>query len=121
MRAGEHDRVAIWITQPALPVSVFAPMARFDDVCLQLFGTRNRGVEVVQFKPQENAVSIRPKFRITQWTVLVLDIPVVQLKDQGFTGDQSLIVRPTVPALATEQTLIPAAACLDVVHANEWL
>jgi len=58
-------------------------MARFDHLGLQPFGTRNRGVEIVEFKPQENAISIRPKIGIPEWTVMVLDIPIVQLKDQG--------------------------------------
>ena len=96
-------------------------MTRFDHVSLQLLGTCDRGIEVVQFKPQENAISIRPKIGIPEWTVVMFDMPVVQLKDQGSVQNQSFIVRPPVPALATEEALIPATAYLDVVHANEGL
>ena len=82
-RAGKDDRVAFQITQPALPVGVLTAMARFDDLSFHLFGTRNRGVEIVQFKPKENTIAIRPKIGIPEWTVMVLDIPIMQLKDQG--------------------------------------
>ena len=96
-------------------------MTRLDHIGLQLLGARNRCVKVLQFKPQENAISIGPKVGISDWAVLVLDIPIVQLKDQGSLGDQPLIVRSAVRALATQEVLIPAAACLDIVHANEGL
>jgi len=81
MRAGKHDGVAFRITQPAFPAGVLTAMARFDDLCFHRFGTRNGGVEIVQFKPKENAISIRPKFGIPEWTVMVLDVPIVQLLD----------------------------------------
>jgi len=96
-------------------------MARFDNVCLQLLGTRNRGVEIIQLKPQENAISIRPKLGIPEWTVVMLDMPIVQLQDQSSMRDQPLILRPAVVAPATQETLIPATARLDVMHANERL
>jgi hypothetical protein len=96
-------------------------MSRFDDLSFHLFGTRNRGVEIVQFKPKENTISIRPKFGIPEWTVLVLDVPIVQLEDQISLRDQSLIIRPAVAALTAKETLIPTTARLDVVHANEGL
>ena len=96
-------------------------MARFDDLSFHRFGARNRGVEIVQFKPKENTISIRPKLGIPEWTVMVLDVPIVQLEDQISLRDQSLIIRPAVAALTAKQTLIPTAARLDVMHANEGL
>ena len=82
MRAGQHDGVAVQITQPAFPVGVLTAMARFDDLSFHLFGTRNRGVEIVQFKPKEHTIAIRPQFGVPEWPVLVLDVPIVQLEDQ---------------------------------------
>ena len=96
-------------------------MARFDDLSFHLFGTRNRGVEIVQFEPKENSISIRPKFGIPEWTVMVLDVPIVQLEDQLSLPNQSLIIRPAVAALTAEEPLIPTTARLDVMHANEGL
>ena len=121
MRAGQHDDVAFRITQPAFPVGVLTAMARFDDLSFHLFGTRNRGVEIVQFKPKKNSIAIRPKIGIPEWTVMVLDVPVVQLEDQISARDQSLIIRPAVVALTAEETLIPTTARLDVMHADEGL
>ena len=121
MRAGKHDGVALRITQPAFPMGVLTAMARFYDLSLHLFGTRNGGVKIVQFKPKENTISIRPKFGIPEWTMMMLDVPIVQLEDKVSVRDQSLIIRPAVAALTAKETLIPTAARLDVMHANEGL
>jgi len=121
MRAGRHDGVAFGITQPAFPVGVLTAMARFDDLRFHLFGTRNSGVEIVQFKPKQNPISIRPQFGIPEWTVTMLDVPMVQLEDQISVPDQALIIRPAVGALTAKETLIPTTARLDVMHANRGL
>ena len=102
-------------------MGVLTAMARFDDLSFHLFGTPNRGVEIVQFKPKKNTISIRPKFGIPEWAVMVLDVPIVQLENQLSVRDQSLIMRPAVAALTTKKTLIPTTARLDVMHANEGL
>ena len=120
MRAGEHDGIAIGITQPAFPVGVLTAMPRFDHIHLQLLTTSNRGIEVVEFKPEENAVSVWPKLGIPERTMMVFDLPFVQL-NQGSVRDQTFIVRPAVPALAAKEALIPPAARFDVMHANEGL
>ena len=121
MRAGQHDGVAIGITQPAFPVRVLTSMPRFDHVSLQLPGTANCRIEVVEFKPEENTISIRAKIGIPERTVVMLDMPVVQLKDQSSVRNQSFIVRPAVPALATQEMLVTATARLDVMHTNQGL
>jgi hypothetical protein len=56
-------------------------MARFDDLSFHLFGTRNSGVEVVEFKPQQHAISVWLEIGIAQRTVMMLHIPSVQLKN----------------------------------------
>jgi len=114
---GEHDGVAIRITQPAFPVSVLTPVARFDDVSLQLFDTCNRSVEVIYFKPQEHAVSSYD-VGITEATMLVLDIPAVQLKNEPVIRDQPLILAAPMPTLTPKKTLIPATARFNIAHAN---
>jgi len=121
VRTGQHDDVALRITQPALPVGVLTAMARFDDVSFHLLRPRHNRVEIIQFKPKENAISVRSKIGIPEWTVMVFDAPMVQLEDQRSVRDQSLVIRPTVAALTAKETLIPATARLDVVHANERL
>lgn len=96
-------------------------MARFDDLSFHRFGPRHSGVKIVQFKPEENPISIRPKFGIPERTVMVLDVPIVQLEDQISVRDQSLIIRPAVIALTAKETLIPTTARFDIMHANEGL
>src|SRR5271168_2217036 len=53
--------------------------------------------------------------------MVMFDIESMQLKDQNFLEDQSLVFRTSMRALAPEQLLIPPAARLDVAHCNQWL
>ena len=96
-------------------------MARQDDFGVQFGDTGDRGIEVVDFKPQEYAISIGLVIRITDRSVVVFDLKAVQLQDQHAVGDQSLIFRAAVRALAAEQTLVPPAARFDVGHCDEGL
>ena len=96
-------------------------MARLDDLGLQFGDTGDRGIEVVDFKPQEHAVAIGRVIRITDRPVAVFDLKTVQLEDQRTIRDQSLIFRPAVRALTAEETLVPPAARFDIGHRNERL
>ena len=53
--------------------------------------------------------------------VVMLNLEAVQLKNQGAVGDEPLVLGSTMGALAAEQTLIPAAARLDVGYGDQWL
>jgi hypothetical protein len=48
--------------------------------CLQLRRSRNRRIEIGGLKPQENAVAMR-EMRVTHGSVMMLDIPPMQLQD----------------------------------------
>ena len=96
-------------------------MARLDNLRLDLFGTRNGGIKVLNLKPKENAISVWFEVWVSEWTVVMLHIPAVQLKDQSAVPDDSLVFRATMPALTAKQPLIPAAARFNVVHADEGL
>src|SRR5262245_61612766 len=52
---------------------------------------------------------------------MVLDVPPVQLKYQLTTVNETLILRSTVRALTTKQSLIPTTTCLNIIHADERL
>jgi len=56
-------------------------VARQNHFCLQLCRPRNRRIEIGGLKPQENAVAMR-EMRVTQGSVMMLDIPPMQLQDQ---------------------------------------
>jgi hypothetical protein len=53
--------------------------------------------------------------------MMVPNIPPVQLKDQFTSDNEAFILPAPVRTLTAEQSLIPAAACLNVVHADERL
>lgn len=96
-------------------------MARHDHLGLQFPCARRCRVEVVEFKPEQHAISVRRDLWISDAAVMVLHIPVVQLKNQPAARDQPLILLPAMRTLTAEQTLIPATACLDVPDANKRL
>ncbi len=121
VRAGENDGVAVGIAQPDFPVIGPAvavgriAVAWHDDLGLQ------GSVEVVKFKPQDHAVSVRPDGWIADATMVMFHVPSMQLKDQPAIRDQSLILRAAVRTLTAEETLIPATARFDVARAHERL
>ena len=57
-------------------------MARQDDLRVEFRGAGNRRIDIVDFKPEEHAVS-RREIGIADGAVVVLHIPPVQLKDQS--------------------------------------
>lgn len=96
-------------------------MARQDDLGFQFGGTGESCIEVVDFKPQEYAVSIGLVVRITDRPVVVFDLKAVQLEDQHAIGDEPLVFCPAVRALTTEEALVPPAARLDICHRDKGL
>ncbi len=78
---GKHDRVTIGVAQPALPVlRPIVSTARPDDLCPQFDDTGDGGIEVVNFKPQEQPVPIRLVTWVTDRPVLVFHSEAVQLE-----------------------------------------
>ena len=84
-------------------------------------GAGHRAVEIVNLKPEQDSVSVRLGIRIADGAMMVPDIPSVELEDQLTTDNEALILPPTVRTLTAEQSLIPAADGLNVLHANERL
>ena len=95
-------------------------MAWQNDFRLQVHGAGMSSVKIVQFKPEEYAVSMR-KVGITDLTVMMLVFPAMELAHQLAFTNESLVIRSTMGALAAEQALIPSAARLDIAHADERL
>ena len=95
-------------------------VARQNHFCPHLRRPRNRRIKIGGLKPKENAVAMR-EMRVTQGSVMMLDIPPMQLQDQLPVGDEPFIFWAAVSALAAKQTLIPATARLHIPHGNKWL
>jgi hypothetical protein len=96
-------------------------MAWHIDLSVQLLSACDRRVEVVEFKPQEHAVSVWSDVGISNAGMMMLHIPSVQLKDQPAVRNKPLILGAAMGALAAKETLLPATARLDIGHANKWL
>jgi hypothetical protein len=52
---------------------------------------------------------------------MMLDLPAVQLQDQGVARNQALVFGAAVGAAAAEQILVPPAARLDIADGDEGL
>jgi hypothetical protein len=96
-------------------------MTRHDNLDVHFLGAGNSGVEIVDLKPQEHAISVWLKVGIPDVAMMVLHVPSVQLQDQPTVRNQPFILGTAMCALTTKQTLIPATARFDITHANEWL
>ena len=96
-------------------------MAGQDDGGIQFRSACDGRVEVVEFKPQEHAVPVWPDGWIRDAAMMVLHVPAVELQNQLAIADEPLVFTSAVGTLAVEETLIPAAARLNVGDANEWL
>jgi hypothetical protein len=99
-----------WI---AVPIQV--------DLGPHLVGAGHYRIEVVDLKPQQHAIAVGPFIGITDTAMMMLRVECVQLQDQRPVRDETLIFPPTMSTRAAEKAPIPAAACLDVVHGDQWL
>lgn len=95
-------------------------MARLDNLRLEVRCPGNPRVEIGDFKPQEHAVS-RRKLRIADASVMMLHVPMVQLKNQPAIRNESFVMRTSMVAPATKELLIPSAARFNVADANQGL
>src|SRR5437667_12472754 len=96
VRAGEHDRVAVGIAQPDFPMVRTAvtvgriAMAWHDDLSLQVLSACHGRLEVVEFKPQEHAISVGLDIWISNAAMMMLRLPSVQLKNQPAVRNKPL-------------------------------
>jgi hypothetical protein len=96
-------------------------MTREYDVHLHLGGAAHNGVEVFDFEPQQDTVSVGPVARVANGAVRVVRFKAVQLRDDLTIPEQLLIDGAAVPALAAKKTLVPAAAGFDIGYRQERL
>ena len=96
-------------------------MAWHDDLSLQVLSASNGRVEVLEFKPQEHAISVWRDVWVSDATMMMLHIPSVQLKNQPAVGYEPLILTSAMRTLTAEEMLIPATARFDIAHANKGL
>ena len=73
-----------------------------NDLGLELGGAGNRRIEILDFEPQQDAVSVRTIIGIADRPMVVCDVETVQLEDEDAIRDQPLVFRPAVLALTAE-------------------
>src|SRR6267378_2450727 len=96
-------------------------MARQNNLDFHFLGAGHGGIEVAGLKPEQHPISVWLELWVPDGAVMVLHLPPVQLQNQPATRYQPFIFSAAMRALTTQETLIPAAAGLDVAHANEGL
>jgi len=96
-------------------------MAWHDDLSLQVLSACNGRVEVIEFKPQEHAISVWLDVWISDTAMMMLHILSVQLKNQPAVRNQPLILRAAMRTLTAKETLIPATARFNIAYANKGL
>ena len=96
-------------------------MARQNNLGFKFGDTDERGIEVVDFKPQKYAIAIRLVLGIADRPVVMLDLKPVQLQNQDSLKNQPFIFLPAVVALTAKKSLIPPAAGFDISYGNQGL
>ena len=85
------------------------------------FGPCSRLLNVIDLEPKKQTITLRFGFGIANESVMIFDIPPMQLQHQFTRDDDSLVVWSAMSALAIEQATLPEAARDDVGHANQRL
>jgi hypothetical protein len=96
-------------------------MPRHDNLDAHLGGTLHDRVKIVNFKPQQNAVSVGSIVSIADRTVMMFYVEAVQLKDEFAIRNQLLISSAAMIASTPKQPLVPFAACFHVRYRNQRL
>lgn len=96
-------------------------MLRQQNLHAHLPGAPHHFVEVLDFKPEENAVAVGPVSPVADRPMVMGHAEAVQLKDELPAVHQLLVRRSAVIAAASEQPLIPPAAGFDIGDCDERL
>ena len=91
-----------------------------NDLRLQLRHPGRRIIEVADFEPEQHPIAVG-QCGIADRTVVMLDVPAMQLEEQAIVLDEALVLRATVAAPAPQKTLVPTATCLDITDADQGL
>ena len=96
-------------------------MAWDDNLSFQFRSPCEGRVEIIDFKPQEHAISVWLEARVADGAVMMSYVPVMQLKNEPSVQNKSLVLAAAMGALATKEMLIPPAAGFNITDANERL
>ena len=95
-------------------------MARQNNFSPKFLSTDHGGIQVLHFKPQQHSIAMS-QFRIPDRPMMMTNMPAVQLHEQLTIRNQLLVLASTVPALASQQSLVPATARFNISNTNKGL
>ena len=78
-------------------------------------------VEIIHFKPEQNAVAVGLAGGIADAAVMMLDFKAMQLKNQLIVCNQLLVMGAAVSTRAAEQALVPTAAGFHIGDGDQRL
>src|SRR4051794_28057778 len=108
------------MSRPARAVRRVA-VRRQHEVGVERFSAANRVVEIVDLEPERDAVPVRPRRWVADWAMVMLDSEAMQLEHETSVAKQALVFLSTVPAVTTEQLLIPTTAPRNVGDRDQRL
>lgn len=91
-----------------------------DHLGAQFRQTSDGGVEVLDLEPEQNAVAAG-QVGVPNVSMVVGNVPRVELKNQLVPGDELFVVAATMCPPASQEALVPAAARCDVADTDERL
>jgi hypothetical protein len=83
---------------------------RQHDLRVERFGATDSVVEVIDLEPERDAVAVRPQRGVADSAVVMLDLEAMELKHEPSIAKQALVFLSAMPAVATEQVLVPTTA-----------
>lgn len=96
------------------------PVARQGKLRPEFLGADYSRIKVLHFKPQQHSIPMSQSW-IPDGTVMMTNMPAVQLHEQLAVRNQLLVLASTVAAPASQQTLVPATARFNISNTNQGL
>jgi hypothetical protein len=119
--ARQHDHVTVRIAEPQLTLlSVRIHKGSVNHLDTETLRPSERAVEVVDAKPQQDAIATARICLVTEMLVLVR-VPVMKLEDVILIRADALVLVAAVTAAEAQEMLIPATARADVANGDEGL
>ncbi len=99
-RTGKYHSVPVRVSDPEFPIAVFRPQPILQYISVHPLCTTISIVEVIQLEPEDHTVS-NGKGRVTQRSVVMRDIPLVQLQNEPVARIEPLVMLAAMPTRAT--------------------
>ena len=128
VRAGHDNCVAVRVLYPDLPMTwTVAPtfrrvaVRRSHDGCLELVSAYHDLVKSGNFaKPQQDSIA-NLEIRAHEKAMVVLNLSLMELKDECFVGEQPFVLRTSMIATEAQELLVPEARRFHIAYRDHGL